>query len=153
MRWKEIGRSLRFGLESEYLVCSRPKMDPLWYKQLTFAELNSLIESIPLDGLPSLCGLEVEPPHRKQMPFVVEGYHLPDMDFQAKDLLPKGLEIRTPVCSSLPELLSVHQELHSRLRSASRDRGLEVVALSHHPLESEFSGPQNKRRHDYWLWS
>jgi carboxylate-amine ligase len=67
--------------------------------------------------------------------------------------LPKGVEIRTPVCSSLPELLATYRVLHQRLEEALARAGYAMVALSHHPIEMVFSGPQNKRRHDYWQWS
>jgi carboxylate-amine ligase len=31
--------------------------------------------------------------------------------------------------------------------------GYQAVSLSHHPVYSKFSGPQNKRRHDFWQWA
>ncbi len=40
--------------------------------------------------------------------------------------------------------------LHSRLQRALTNVGLQAVALSFHPTEVDFSGPQSKRRHDYW---
>ena len=30
---------------------------------------------------------------------------------------------------------------------------LKTVSLSHHPTESQFQGPCNKRRYDYWIWA
>jgi carboxylate-amine ligase len=87
------------------------------------------------------------------MPYVVEGYHLPDMDFNAVNLLPKGVEIRTPVCRSIQECLAVHETLYQRMQTSLKSDDLIAVALSHHPVESHFSGPQNKRRYDYWQWS
>lgn len=143
----------RFGLESEYLVVRKSDFTPLWHHDLNFERLNGIFESISLEGIPSCEGLDMEPPQTKLMPFVVEGYHLPDMDFQAKEILPKGVEIRTPVCKSLEECLDVHVLLYTRLKEAMNASGYELVCLSHHPLHTNFSGPQNKRRHDYWQWS
>lgn len=150
---KKFAAGFRFGIEAEFMLADRETFQPLWHKDLTFARLNSVFESISLDGIPSLEGLELEPPQTKLMPFVVEGYHLPDMDFHAHEILPKGVEIRTPVCASLSECLSVYRTLHSRLRDSLASAGYAMVALSHHPIETTFSGPQNKRRHDYWQWS
>ncbi len=87
------------------------------------------------------------------MPYVVEGYHVPDPDFSPIDIRPKGMEIRTPVCSSLDECLSCLKTLHDRLESALSKRGYTLVSLSHHPTEHHFEGPQNKRRYDYWQWA
>jgi hypothetical protein len=42
--------------------------------------------------------------------------------------------------------------LYERLQEALRRCGLEAVALSHHPLEDDFSGPQGKRPYDRWQW-
>lgn len=150
---KNFAKEFMFGLESEYLVVTRDTLTPLWHQDLKFETLNDLFESISLEGIPSCEGLDLEPPQTKLMPFVVEGYHLPDMSFQAKEILPKGVEIRTPVCKSLEEVLEVHKTLYHRLKEAMNQQGYELVSLSHHPLASQFSGPQNKRRHDYWQWS
>lgn len=150
---KKLAHKFRFGLESEYMLADKNDFTPLWHKNLSFEKLNAIFEKISLEGLPSCEGLELEKPQTKLMPFVVEGYHLPDMDFQAKELLPKGVEIRTPVCSSIEEALSVHKILYTRLKKAMNENQYELVSLSHHPIESKFLGPQNKRRYDYWQWS
>lgn len=150
---KAFAKEFRFGLESEYLVVKKDDFTPLWHQDLTFETLNGIFETVSLEGIPSCDGLDLEPPQTKLMPFVVEGYHLPDMDFHAKEILPKGVEIRTPVCDSLEHVLQVHTLLHSRLKAAMNENGYDIVCLSHHPIHSKFSGPQNKRRHDYWQWS
>lgn len=146
-------QEFRFGLESEYLVVRKSDFKPLWHNDLNFSDLNQIFESISLEGIPTCEGLDLESPQTKLMPFVVEGYHLPDMDFHAKEILPKGVEIRTPICNSLEECLQVHVTLFTRLKNAMNANDLDLVCLSHHPLHTNFSGPQNKRRHDYWQWS
>src|SRR5215471_8938067 len=90
---------------------------------------------------------------RKPGPYTVEGYHLPDPRMNPIDLLPKGVEIRTPVCSSIEECLGAFKALHGRLQRGLADAGFQAVALSFHPTEIDFSGPQNKRRYDYWQWA
>ncbi len=150
---KSFAQQFRFGLESEYLVVAKDDFKALWHPDLTFEELNGLFETISLEGIPSCEGMDLEPPQTKLMPFVVEGYHLPDMDALSKQILPKGVEIRTPICSSLAEVLQVHTVLFQRLRAKMNEAGYDIVSLSHHPEHSKFVGPQNKRRHDYWQWS
>ncbi len=150
---KAYAKRFRFGLESEYLVVKKDDFTPLWHHDLTFETLNEIFENVALDGIPSCEGLDLEPPQTKLLPFVVEGYHLPDMDKGAKEILPKGVEIRTPVCDSLEHVLKIHTTLFDRLRTEMNKSNYEMVCLSHHPLHSKFSGPQNKRRHDYWQWS
>lgn len=144
---------LTFGLETEYMLVQKSTWRPLWHPDLAFESLNSCLEKVDIDDLPSCQGLELEHPHRKLMPYVVEGYHLPDMSNSAKDLLPKGVEIRTPVCDSLDQVLKTHKTLFERLQSALEKQDILAVSLSHHSTESEFEGPQNKRRHDYWIWA
>lgn len=157
MQKKTLKDQFKFGLESEYLVISEGsevhKIKPLWYQDLKFEKLNQIFENIDVSDLPSCNGLDLEPPQTKLMPYVVEGYHLPDMNHHAQEILPKGVEIRTPVCNSLMEVLEVHNVLYNRLQKAMKKDGYDLVCLSHHPIYSEFSGPQNKRRHDYWQWS
>jgi carboxylate-amine ligase len=142
-----------FGLETEFLLVDARTFRPLWHPDLKFSELNRILESIPLDGLPCLDGLKVEPPHRKRMPYVIEGYHLPDKEFNPIDLLPKGVEIRTPLCSTIAECLGCLQALHARLQKALGGAGYQAVAVSFHPVEYHFEGPQNKRRYDFWQWA
>ncbi len=149
----DLSFQFRFGIEAEYMLARKSTGEPLWHDRLTFTQLNSILESIPLHGIPSLEGLELETPHRKLMPYVVEGYHLPNMDPSAEDVLPKGVEIRTPICSSVEDCVNVLGVLHGRLTEALGRADLLPVALSHHPVATKFSGPQNKRRHDFWLWA
>lgn len=143
----------RFGLEAEFLLADAETYRPLWHHDLEFSELNETLESIPLDDLPPLDGLDLEPPHRKLMPFVVEGYHVPDPDMSPIDILPKGVEIRTPVCRSIDECLDCLKTLYDRLAGPLGKRGCVLVSLSHHPVEHQFEGPQNKRRYDFWQWA
>lgn len=147
------GRGFHFGLEVEYMLASAQSFRPLWHRDLSFDQLNAVLESIPFDDLPPLDGLELEHPHRKLMPFAVEGYHVPDPDMQPIDLLPKGIEIRTPVCSTIEECLSCLATLHERMQNSLASLGYQAVAISHHPTETHFEGPQNKRRYDFWQWA
>lgn len=143
----------RFGLEAEFMLAHSEDFRPLWYKDVTFKELDETFEGISLEGIPSLEGLAAEPPHKKLMPFIVEGYGIPDANFEINDAYPKGIEIRTPVCESLDQVMSVYEELYKRVKTALAPKKLVPIAISHHPIESKFSGPQNKRRHDFWLWA
>lgn len=142
-----------FGLEAEYLLVEADTHRPLWYRDLSFEAINAAMEAIPDGDLPPLEGLELERPHRKRMCYMVEGYHVPDPDFNPIDLWPKGVEIRTPVCSSIEACLDWLATLHQRLAAAMSPMGYRMAALSHHPIEHHFDGPQNKRRYDFWQWA
>lgn len=141
-----------FGLETEFLLVDANSFRPLWHPDLRFETLNATLEAIPVDDF-QCESFKIEPPHRKPGPFIVEGYHLPDMQMNPIDLLPKGVEIRTPVRSSIEECLAALKVLHGRLQQALAGIGFQAVALSFHPTEVYFSAPQNKRRHDYWQWA
>ncbi len=147
------GRGFHFGIEAEYLLVDAETFRPLWYSDLSFDALNAAFEAIPIEDIPALDGLDLEPPHRKLMPFAVEGYHLPAPDLSPRELLPKGVEIRTPVCPSIEACLECLQELHGRMQTALGTLGYRAVTMSHHPVEDRFEGPQNKRRHDFWQWA
>jgi carboxylate-amine ligase len=149
----ENGRGFHFGIEAEFLLVDAETFRPLWHHDLEFESLNAALETIPVLDLPPLDGLELEPPHRKLMPFVVEGYHLPSPELSPRDLLPKGIEIRTPVCSSIETCLETLWVLHQRMQLALGEIGYRAVSLSHHPTAERFEGPQNKRRHDFWQWA
>jgi Glutamate-cysteine ligase family 2(GCS2) len=150
---RDNGRGFHFGLEVEYLLVDAETFRPLWHADLSFDELNAAFEAIPIGDLPPLDGLDLEPPHRKLMPFVVEGYHLPAPELCPHEVLPKGVEIRTPVCPSIEACLECLRVLHARMQAAVGSLGYQAVTVSHHPVEDHFDGPQNKRRHDYWQWA
>src|SRR3954453_24075744 len=141
---RENGRGFRFGLEAEYLLVEAETFRPLWHRDLSFADLNAALESIPVADLPPLDGLDLEPPHRKLMPYAVEGYHVPAPDLSPIDLLPKGIKMRTPVCGSIEACRAGLTSLHARLETSLLERGYRMVSLSHHPIENHFEGPQNK---------
>lgn len=143
----------RFGIEAEHLLVDAKTFRALWHPDLKFAELNEALEAIDVADLPPLDGLELEPPHRNLMPYAVEGYHIPAPDLSPVDILPKGIEIRTPICSSIEECLECYAILHARLEEALLPYGYRLACLSHHPVEDHFEGPVNKRRYDYWQWA
>jgi carboxylate-amine ligase len=147
------GHGFHFGIEAEYLLVDAETFRPLWHQDLEFESLNAAMEAIPVGDLPPLDGLELEPPHRKLMPFVVEGYHLPSPEMSPRDLLPKGIEIRTPVCPSIDACVDTLRVLHERMQAALGELGYRAVSMSHHPTADRFEGPQNKRRHDFWQWA
>ncbi len=150
----EASETFQFGLEAEFLMVENSTLKPLWYKDLPFKKLNSILEDIPFEDIEGRYDLlHLEAPAKKLMPFVVEGYHLPDKDFNMVDVLPKGLEIRTPVCNSIEQTLDAYKKLHLRMQKVLEQFNLKTVSLSHHPIESEFQGPCNKRRYDYWIWA
>src|SRR5215475_14508066 len=76
-----------------------------------------------------------------------------DLQMNPIDLLPKGVEIRTPVRPSIEDCLIALKTLHGRLQHALASVGFQAVALSFHPTEVHFFGPPNKRRYDYWQWA
>ncbi|MBY0517252.1 MAG: hypothetical protein K2P81_10100 [Bacteriovoracaceae bacterium] len=143
----------RFGIEAEFLLARKSDSRPLWYKDVSFKQLDQIFSQISLEGLPSLEGLSAEPPHEKLMPFIVEGYGIVDENFKVIDAYPKGAEIRTPVCYSIDEVMKVYEECYRRFKTALSQHDMVPVAMSHHPIETKFSGPQNKRRHDFWQWA
>lgn len=150
---RENGRGFHFGLEAEFLLVDAETFRPLWHHDLTFEDLYAALEAIPVDDIADLGGLELEPPHRKLMPYVVEGYHVPDPDYNPIDLLPKGVEIRTPLCTSIEECLGLLRALFERMQSSLVRHGYRAAVISHHPTETHFEGPQNKRRYDFWQWA
>ena len=102
---RKNGTGFRFGLEAEFLLVDAATFRPLWHRDLKFKILNEALEAISVEEF-QCDSFKVEAPHRKAMPYIVEGYHLPDKEMNPIDLLPKGVEIRTPVCASLEETLS-----------------------------------------------
>lgn len=150
---RSVHDGFRFGIEAEFLLVDAETYRPLWHPDLTFEDLYQPLEAIPVDDLPVLDGLELEPPHRKLIPYVVEGYHVPDPEFNPIDLLPKGVEIRTPVCASVENCASCLKTLFDRMQAALEQLGYRAVTLAHHPYEWRFEGRQNKRRYDYWRWA
>src|SRR3954471_18408228 len=141
-----------FGLEAEFLLVDAASFRPLWHPQLPFNELSTILESIPVDDFDSQ-GLDLRPLHHKPMPFVIEGYQVPDRHMEPAELLPKGVEIRTPVCDTIEQSLKTFVLLHERLQRALAARKYVAVALSFHPAEDHFEGPQNKKRYDHWQWA
>jgi hypothetical protein len=118
----------RFGLEAEFLLVDAASFRPLWHRDLKFETLNAALEAIPADEF-QCASFKAEPPHRKASPYVVEGYHLPDPDMNPIDLLPKGVEIRTPVRNSIDDCLDALKVLHARMQDALAALGYRAVAL------------------------
>ncbi len=145
--------AFHFGLESEYLLVDSTDYRPLWHKDLNFHTLNQAMEAIDITDLPEMGGNEIELPHTSNSPYVIEGYHLHDANGVATDIMPKGMEIRTPVCDSLKGCLDTFRTLYQRMEQALDRLNYKAVALSYHPFETEFFGEREHRRHDFWQWA
>ncbi|MEI7687567.1 MAG: hypothetical protein WCL32_21375, partial [Planctomycetota bacterium] len=118
----------RYGLEGEYMLVEADSFRPLWLHDLSFDRVNRLLERIDyepaIEGL-TLAGLELDPPHKKLMPYYVEGYALADEGLATNvDILPKGVEIRTPVCPDLETCLRVYERLYEKLQRSLADENL-----------------------------
>jgi hypothetical protein len=79
-----------FGIEAEFLLVDANSYQPLWYRNL---ESRRCARRLTL--------FQWTMSNRKPSPYIVEGYHLTDKEMNPIDLLPKGVEIRTPVCVRL----------------------------------------------------
>lgn len=146
--------SFRFGLETEYVLADAKTICALTYRDINFDKINSLISNIPFNDLPGdFSPLGIELPMTKASPIIVEGYSLVDESYKPIDMLPKGVEIRSSVCSSISECLFVQKELYKRLKTKLLEHDLTLLSLSHHPSLKSFRGPQNKRRYDWWQWA
>ena len=150
----ENGRGFHFGIEAEYLLVESATYRPLWHRDLTFEELNAALETISLEDLPPLDGLDLEPPHTKLMPFAVEGYHLPAPEMSpTSTCCPRGSRSVRPSAPRLKHAWRASGLLHERMQDALGELGYRAVSMSHHPTADRFEGPQNKRRHDFWQWA
>src|SRR5262249_19604665 len=90
----------KFGIEAEFLLARATDCKPLWVNDVDTDMLLDLIDSIDTSHLP-IDGFNTKPLHRGPSHYLVEGYTLVDDEMQPMKLLPKGLEIRTPACSSI----------------------------------------------------
>lgn len=143
----------KFGLETEFILYSKKEEKFLWGEEINFNFLHDLLMAIPYSDFPSMTGIDQEDAHTKNSPYVIEGYHLKDKAGNITGMIPKGVEIRTPVCLSISECLEVHQKLLNRLLQELSMHDLDLISLSHHPLHDKFWGPQCGRRYDFWQWA
>ncbi len=141
-----------FGIETELLLVDRESFKPLWHRELKFEQLFSLIDSIDCSEI-SENGFNVKPLHTKPTPYLVEGYYLTDEELNPLSLLPKGIEIRTPLSDNFLKSIGELKLLFERLRERALQDGYDLAVLSQHPTESVFEAPPNYKRHDYWQWA
>jgi hypothetical protein len=141
-----------FGIEAEYLLLDR-NFRPLFADDLDFDALRDLVDSIPSSDL-GCDGFNIKPLHKHANPYLIEGYYLADENMKPKTLLPKGIEVRTPIRSSIEETVTVLADATERLRGRIfSEFGYYLCTISHHPTKSNFQAPPNYRRHDYWQWA
>src|SRR5271169_2632449 len=138
-----------FGLEAEYLLLNND-FHPLWIEKLNAEKLFDVVHSTSNADF-STEGFNIKPLHRTAGHYIVEGYLVTDDQYDKPvQMLPKGLEIRTPVVPSFEECVCDLQLLRYRLDARLAKDGLRTAVLSHHPTELELDAPQNYARYDYW---
>lgn len=141
-----------FGIETEFLLVSKDTYVPLSHKNLDFNFLAAMLNSIPTERFGER-GFNIKPLHTKASPYLVEGYYLTDSDMKPLSLLPKGIEIRTPMSDTIEETIDDLKELFELLRQRCLQEGYDLAVVSHHPTESKLDEAPNYRRHDYWQWA
>ncbi len=141
-----------FGIETEHLLLDSATFKPLFYEDLNFERLLELVDAIPVADF-STDGFNVKPLHKIANPYLIEGYYLTDANMRPQALLPKGIEIRTPIASTIGATISNLREITDRLRIYAATAGYSLATLSHHPTEFNFHAAPNYRRHDYWQWA
>ena len=141
-----------FGIEGEFLLLNAATGRPLRLEELDFQQLRRLVDGIPADDISS-DGLNIKPLHVKACPFLIEGYYLTDSDMKPTRMLPKGIEIRTPIAATIEDSIDTLKTMFERLQERLRREGLSAAVISHHPTASDLEAPQNYRRHDYWQWA
>ncbi|MDR3613545.1 MAG: hypothetical protein P4L53_08260 [Candidatus Obscuribacterales bacterium] len=141
-----------FGIEAEFLLVENDSFKPLWFEQLKFDELLALVESIDVQPM-SQAGFNQKPLHNSCGHYLIEGYTITDSDFVAQTILPKGVEIRTPLVQNPIAAVSDLKYLHEKLVGRLVQSGMNTAILSHHPTGENFTAPANYSRHDYWQWA
>lgn len=142
-----------FGIESEYLICDK-NFNPLWYKDVHFSDLRKYLDQIDLNNLRGdLNVLDEDFPNKAKNPYIVEGYHTEKENGKYQSILVKGVEIRTPLNSSITDCLDDLKTLYTRLKNKLLTHDLQVSALSYHPTQTLFLGPQEDRSYEFWKWA
>lgn len=141
-----------FGLEAEYLLIEKNGYRPLFCDKLDSDDLLRLVEEIPVSDI-SKDGFNIKPLHRQAIPYLIEGYYLTDDEMKPLKLLPKGIELRTPIAPSINEAIETLRLLTGRLSNAVASRNWALCCISHHPIETDFQAKRNYRRDDYWQWA
>ena len=150
-----IDKNFKFGLEVEYIIFQNTmEKSALWADDLNFNKIYQIIKNIPFLDVCQMDGIDPEEAHDEISPFVIEGYHLKHEDGRpAKSMLVKGVEIRTPVCSSIDECINIYEILLKRLKKAMQEHGLYLSSIAHHPTATKFEAERMGRRHDFWNWA
>ncbi len=141
-----------FGIETEFCLLDAQRFNPLFHADLDFERLLTLTDDIPVSDF-STEGFNIKPLHRKVNPYLIEGYYLTDSDMKPTKMLPKGIEVRTPIAYSIAQTVSNVETLTDRLQRKVEKEGWSLCSISHHPTESDFHAAPNYRRHDYWQWA
>ncbi|CAN5325115.1 hypothetical protein BH10CYA1_BH10CYA1_29830 [soil metagenome] len=141
-----------FGIEAEFLLVDSLSYKPLGYRTLNFQTLLKLVDQIPTNDC-SRQGFNKKPLHNHISPFLIEGYTLTGADMKPVDLLPKGIEIRTPLTNSFESSTNSLEDLYGRLKTQLLRANMNAAMLSYHPSEPRIVAPRNYERHDYWQWA
>ncbi|MDZ4833084.1 MAG: glutamate-cysteine ligase family protein [Candidatus Melainabacteria bacterium] len=141
-----------FGIETEHCLLNDKDFSPLFQEDLRFEQLLELVDSIPVSDF-STDGFNIKPLHKKANPYLIEGYYLTDADMKPTKMLPKGIEIRTPIAATIDTTIANLKELTERLRCKLAQANMTIASISHHPTAHDFHAPPNYHRHDYWQWA
>ncbi len=143
-------KDFKFGIENEFMLLDKETNNPLGVKNLNFFDLREIILNIDTDKK-DIRGFNEKEPNKSKKPYYIEGYDNFDADGTINETVPKGIELRTPIRSSIDEMLSLYNQLLCQLKRSMLTNGYKLCLISHHPTESQYRGKKATRTKDKWV--
>jgi hypothetical protein len=127
----------RFGIEHE-VAFVRPlgrAAEIADFTNTRFGDLQAVVDGLPVHHD---AGLHVDLLKGKVGRWYVEGFDRYDEGGRYTGCDPKGIEIRTPVCSSIADAVGTLRDAAGRLASAAGERGLVPVTVGFNPVRAHY---------------
>lgn len=147
MKTKAANSEKRFGWAAE-LEVMLVRRDGLALREadINWRWLNDLLNSLD-EPNPELFAAKY--PEHLANSFYIEGFD-ELQDDRTTGMLVKGIEIRTPVCATIPQFLAVTRDLCERAQSAFEQYDMTLGFIGCNPFGKPFSGAQGNRTFDDW---
>jgi hypothetical protein len=131
----------KFGWEVEMMVTD-DTFTPLFGSTLSFERLQSILDMVKVDNIPYLLEKYIG---SGTCSYYIEGYDNSYENGIVKNVITKGIEIRTPITFSIEDSVAAFKNHYNRMQDAMKENNLHISCFGNQPFQPSFKGDIGNR--------
>lgn len=139
--YEDHSKEFKFGWEVEIMLTDN-NYTPLFGDNLPFSLVQDVLSSIKTEEFTYLKEKYIG---SGLTPYYIEGYDAELVNNTVRNVIVKGIEIRTPISFSIEESISLFEYYYNKAAISMEKKGLRLSCFGNHPFQPAFKGDRGNR--------